>query len=216
MSKDPKTTTLSLFRTIDEEMTARTPGMTSGLTPGQFLASGVFLTCWTNFGGVGYLVKHDLAEPAMIVCRSLVLDAIRLAYFAAHKDDLEKLAVRFTKLSVAQERGFLERARAAGVDIGERIDRLDGQEAELRSRADELGMTKISGLPKETDMAKEIASSNPGLHVALYSQVVHTNRVAIARRFRKENENSVEAKLTSDEPELQMVSDQANSAICNA
>ncbi len=216
MAADARDRTLALFRRIDGELVAWQPGKSSGLTPGQFISVGLFLTCWTNFGGVAHLVKQELAEPGMIICRSLVLDAIRLAYFAERKGELEKLAVRFTKLSLAEERGFLERAKAGGLTIDDRLERLDEQDAELRARADSLGMTKIPGLPKETEMAKEVASFVPRLHVAAHSQVVHTNRIAIARRLRQDGEGGFDVKLTSDEPELLMVSDQAIAAMCNA
>lgn len=213
---DPKARALRLIQRIDHEAVARMPPSQSGLTPGQLIVGGVFLSAWANYRGIGYLVRHDLAEPAMILCRSLVYDAVRLAYFAAHSDQLECLAVRFNHESLGYEEGFLKATQAAGEDIGDSLAHLNTLRAEVRSRADTLGMRKIGRLPDVSQMAREIASAKTRLHTTVHSQIVHTGRVAIGRRLRSVEGSTFRAELASEQSAIMLVCYQAIEGFCNA
>jgi len=135
------------------------------------------------YKGVLLLLRRRLPDPAQLLARTLLEDAIRLAYFRLQPEKLEELAVRWTVEALTEERSLQLAAEhefpVAGKFVGDPTEELEA----LRAKAKEKSWS-TQKLPEVKDMAKAIERPELYWVFKLYSTKVHTSRLALGSVMR--------------------------------
>jgi hypothetical protein len=163
---------------IGEKVSAARPAPFEAAPLGPELV--VVLAEWalSLYKGVLLLLRRRLPDPAQLLARTLLEDAIRLAYFRLQPEKLEELAVRWTVEALTEERSLQISAEhefpAAGKFVADPSVELEA----LRARAKAEGWS-TQKLPEVKDMAKAIDRLELYWVFKLYSTKVHTSRLAL-------------------------------------
>jgi Family of unknown function (DUF5677) len=185
VSKPVQAAEEELYRQLVEHM-AIIGERTSKARPTPFVAPPrgpqlvVLLAEWalTLYKGVQLLIARRLPDPTQLLARTLLEDAIRLAYFRLHPEKLEEFAVRWTLEALHEEQALELAARYEFSDAGRFVDDPSAEIAQLKAEAKRSGWS-TSTLPEMKDMAKAVERPELYWIFRLYSMRVHTSRLAL-------------------------------------
>lgn len=198
----------------------KVPPAQQDLTQEEALVMALYAGCRQLFEAVFVLLRGELPQEAQIVLRTLVMDAVQLAYFERHRDRLPELALRYMYGSINQEIGLAQQAKALGLPHGRRLEAREEELQALRETAVERGV-RLRALPKIGDMASDLKRLSLNWMVSLMSHSVHTTRIALGARVREFEPMKLEVPGEVDVREMLPIGHSASAssvmaAVCTA
>lgn len=153
----------------------------------------------TLYKGVHVLIRRGLTEPAQLLARTLLEDAVRLLYFRLYPKRLEEFAVRWLLEALVEEQALETAAAFQFPEAGKFVTSPAEEMAALKTEAQAKGWT--SKLPEMKDMATAVDHLHLYWLFKYYSTKVHTSRLALGSIMEEQPDGSTKLGVTGSAQE---------------
>ena len=156
------------------------------------------------FDGTFALLKEDLAEEAMILGRSLFVEALRLAEIEEAGDDRTALVLGWANSSIKEKKGLIEEASKLGLEKEKEImlSHLDDEQKGLQAYARRKGVGKLRKFLHVRDAAARYGREHDYWSYSFGHEVVHGSDTAFLFRRKKVDNDTVAISNRTPDPEI--------------